>query len=132
MGFGGVLWCSWRALGRSWGAVGALLAFLIALGALLARSWGALGRSWSVLETLLGRSWALLEHSWALLGRSWLVLSGLERVLGASWKYLRRFVGHLGGICIGRLVLAIFAIIFSCVFKDCHHLRKRRDVRSTQ
>ena len=39
------------ALGRSWGA----------LGALLGRSWGALGRSWDALGTLLGRSGPLLD-----------------------------------------------------------------------
>ena len=51
---------SWGALGRSWGA----------LGALLRRSWALLGRSWDALGALLGHSWALLGRSWASLGHN--------------------------------------------------------------
>ena len=50
--------------GRSWGALGTLLA---ALGVLLGRSWTLLGRSWTLLGAL-GRSWALLRRFWDALG----------------------------------------------------------------
>ena len=44
-------------MGRSWGALGALL--------------GALGRSWGALEALLERSWTLLGRSWGALGQKY-------------------------------------------------------------
>ncbi len=54
-------------LGRSWGALGALLGspgplgrLLVSLGALLGRSWGVPGSSWCRLGSLPGRPGALL------------------------------------------------------------------------
>ena len=58
---------SFFALGRSWVALGVLLAFLVVLGAVLDRSWIGLGRSWVALGRLLGRFLLLLGHLQAVL-----------------------------------------------------------------
>ena len=70
------------ALGRSWGAPGALVG---ALGALLGHSWGALGALLGALGALLGRSWGGLGALLGALGRLLALLGNLGALLGRSW-----------------------------------------------
>jgi hypothetical protein len=84
-------------LGRSWGALGALLA---ALGVVLERSWGVLRQTWAVLERTWAVSGAVLDDlgaAWGCLGAALGVsLAALRR----SWDRRRRFASiwdRLGG-----------------------------------
>ena len=69
-------------MGRSWVALGVLLAFLVVLGAVLDRSWIGLGRSWVALGRLLGRFLLLLGRLQAVLGHLGAILVRLGVVSG--------------------------------------------------
>ena len=109
-----VLGRSWAGLGRSSGALGAVLGGLVRSWGLLERSWALLGRSLGALGALLGalgRSWALLEPPRAILVRFWSLPGSIlapprfnfwprpelvKRVAAASW---RRLASGLRAVC---------------------------------